>query len=75
LVEVGPKSMAAFTATPPRRKPQEDKHLTDLDAENARLKGQKGDLEQQLERAKRESDARAKQQETMIGKFTAQLEV
>jgi hypothetical protein len=59
----------------PRKKPQEDKHLTDLHAENARLRGQKGALEEQLDRAKRESDARAKQQEKMIGGLTAQLEV
>ncbi len=59
----------------PRKKPQEDKHLTDLYAENARLRGQTMDLEQQLERAKRDSDTKAKQQETMIGRLTAQLEV
>ena len=61
----------------PRRKPQaqEDKNLTDLYAENARLRGQKVELEQQLDRAKREGDDRAKQQEKMIGRLTAQLEV
>lgn len=61
----------------PRRKAQaqEDKNLTDVHAENARLRGQKVELEQQLDRTKRDSDARAKQQEKMIGKLTAQLEV
>ena len=61
----------------PRRKPpaQEDKNLTDVHAENARLRGQKVELEQQLDRTKRDSDARAKQQEKMIGRLTAQLEV
>ena len=61
----------------PRRKPQaqEDKNLTDLYAENARLRGQKVELEQQLDRTKREGDDRAKQQEKMIGRLTAQLEV
>lgn len=61
----------------PRRKPQaqEDKNLTDIYAENARLRAQKVELEQQLDRTRREGDDRAKQQEKMIGRLTAQLEV
>ena len=59
----------------PRKKPQEDKQVAELLAENTKLKGHKADLAQQLEREKRESETRARQQDELIATLRTQLEV
>ena len=59
----------------PRKKPQEDKQVEELLAENTKLKGQKADLAQQLDSEKRESVAQARQQDELIASLRTQLEV
>ena len=59
----------------PRKKPQEDKQVAELLAENTKLTGQKADLAKQLDYEKRESEARARQQDELIASLRTLLEV
>ena len=74
--EVNGKESVPVPQPRPRKKPQtEDKHLTDVLAENAKLKGQNTELGQRLDHERRESEAKARQQTELIARLRTQLEV